>query len=109
MGENSTKCSCKLQNYSLECQHEDDVAVPSYPTKLAKTVQFFLFLPYTIFFLNDLYLSSIISISCETYEHLHSSTYDSKLSIVFIESCTLSFVKKKFTSRHSRAATIAES
>ena len=38
MEENTPKRSCELQIYSLECQHEGNVAVPSYPNNSAKTV-----------------------------------------------------------------------
>ena len=107
MGGNTPKRSCELQNYSLECQHEGNVAVPSYTNNLAKIVQFFLF--YHISCLNDWYLSSIISNSCEADEYFRSSTYDSKLSTACIETCTLSSVKKRLMSKCSRASTIAES
>ena len=43
MEENTPKRSCELQNYSLECQNEGNVAVPSNPNEASKTVQFIIF------------------------------------------------------------------
>ena len=96
MGVNTPNRSCELQNYSLECQNEGNVAVPSNPNESAKIVQFILFQPYAIFCLNDLHLSLIISNSCETDEYFHSSTYDCKISTVCIKSYTLSSIKRNY-------------
>ena len=79
MGRNTPKRSCELQNYSLECQHEGNVAAPSYPNNSAKTQQFFLFVPQLIFCFNNWYLTSIISNSYESDEYFISPTCDSKL------------------------------
>ena len=51
MGENTPKHSCELQNYSLECQNEGNVAVPSNPNESAKTgtVYPFLTICYLLF------------------------------------------------------------
>ena len=45
MEENTPKHPCELQNYSLECQPEGNVAATSRPNNSAKTQQFFLFVP----------------------------------------------------------------